>query len=401
MDRRDRSLRDNRFPSRRDQESPSFSSTLLDSIYRSIDSEGMVLYKEKLINRTGFEENDHEEMDKLRRACLIEKWMEKKVTEKVVRGRGSMPDNFQRKPRSNIENSRDPFWLSHSSSTSSDSSSGSGFSSSEAESGYKPPKMIHRTQPEKFNKRMKDQKDLSKTKHENGYVNTKSKAAMKIFNDFKKSKQPLSPGGRLTSFINSLFTTTTSSKKKTTSAAAGDQRKEMAKTKYAQPSTTTTCSSASSFSRSCLSKTQSSREKLSSSKRSVKFCPVNIIVDEYYQAPVYDDVDITIPSLESMKHHEIMIRNSMREELKLQILERNRRVEEGNKKYHTSTTTVHHVKQEIDDDEEEDDAASCASSDLFELDSLSAIGMDEEELPVYETTQYLRTNRAIPNGFLP
>uniref|UniRef100_A0A0V0GZD8 Putative ovule protein n=1 Tax=Solanum chacoense TaxID=4108 RepID=A0A0V0GZD8_SOLCH len=55
------------------------------------------------------------------------------------------------------------------------------------------------------------------------------------------------------------------------------------------------------------------------------------------------------------------------------------------------------------EDEDEDDGASCASSDLFELDNLSAIGIDSnrylEELPVYETT-HLDTNRAIANGLI-
>lgn len=47
-------------------------------------------------------------------------------------------------------------------------------------------------------------------------------------------------------------------------------------------------------------------------------------------------------------------------------------------------------------EEEDDDAASCASSDLFELDNLSSIGIERyrEELPVYETTR-LNTNRII------
>jgi hypothetical protein len=54
-----------------------------------------------------------------------------------------------------------------------------------------------------------------------------------------------------------------------------------------------------------------------------------------------------------------------------------------------------------EEEEEESDVASCASSDLFELDNLSAIGIERyrEELPVYETT-HLGTNRAIANGLI-
>ena len=56
---------------------------------------------------------------------------------------------------------------------------------------------------------------------------------------------------------------------------------------------------------------------------------------------------------------------------------------------------------EDEEEEDDDDVASCASSDLFELDNLSAIGIERyrEELPVYETTHF-NTNRAIANGFI-
>ena len=52
-------------------------------------------------------------------------------------------------------------------------------------------------------------------------------------------------------------------------------------------------------------------------------------------------------------------------------------------------------------DDDDDDAESYASSDLFELDNLSAIGIERyrEELPVYETT-HLGTNRAIASGLI-
>lgn len=55
-----------------------------------------------------------------------------------------------------------------------------------------------------------------------------------------------------------------------------------------------------------------------------------------------------------------------------------------------AVTTCHDV-------EDDDDAASCASSDLFELENLSAIGIEryQEELPVYETTRLDNTNRAV------
>lgn len=53
-------------------------------------------------------------------------------------------------------------------------------------------------------------------------------------------------------------------------------------------------------------------------------------------------------------------------------------------------------EEEEDEEDNDDDALSCTSSDLFELDNLSAIGIERyrEELPVYETTR-LNTNRII------
>jgi hypothetical protein len=56
-------------------------------------------------------------------------------------------------------------------------------------------------------------------------------------------------------------------------------------------------------------------------------------------------------------------------------------------------------EEEEEESDDDDDIASCASSDLFELDNLSVVGIERyrEELPVYETT-HLGTNRAIANG---
>lgn len=54
-----------------------------------------------------------------------------------------------------------------------------------------------------------------------------------------------------------------------------------------------------------------------------------------------------------------------------------------------------------EEDDDFDDAVSCSSSDLFELDNLSVIGIERyrEELPVYETTNF-KANCAIANGLV-
>lgn len=134
---------------------------------------------------------------------------------------------------------------------------------------------------------------------------------------------------------------------------------------------------------------------------------VSVIVDEDCQPcghkNLYGDDKEAIENLK--------IRKSINEEIKFQAMEKNRRVEEAarallinyqkKKGGYEMRDVMKQVINENDDDDE--DAASDASSDLFELDNLSAIGNGIEkyyqELPVYETTR-LDTNRAIANGFI-
>ncbi|KAL3528595.1 hypothetical protein ACH5RR_007917 [Cinchona calisaya] len=412
---------------RKDREkysNPSFSSTLLDAIYRSIDEkterpqqgeeEELVLYKETMMRKKHNSSNlsnfradhggfkDEIDMANFQRACLIEKWMEKKV---VVRRKSEA--EAERKSRNYADSS------------SSDSSSGGGFSSSEAESvcgvsarlssscyGYgfhnKPNKPIrtsvsaHR-QSEKFNSRDKDNSNMYR-----GFVKTKSKA-LKIYTDLKKVKQPISPGGRLASFLNSIFTAGNAKKAKISSSS--------------EPNASSTCSSASSFSRSCLSKsttTPSSRGKssINKMKRSVSFYPISVIVDEDCQPcgekSLYDDKSRMNFDTIVKNDNKNNIRSCINEEVKFHVMEKNRRVEEAARDLFRNFQKKSHVfdhDHTVDDQDEEDDDldddASYASSDLFELDNLSAIGMERycEELPVYETT-HLGTNRAIANGLI-
>ncbi|XP_052180764.1 protein BIG GRAIN 1-like B [Diospyros lotus] len=410
MDRCDKFLKveDPNLDRRPRDQNPSFSSTLLDAIYRSIDDDGagseavekLVLYRETTRKkRGGFDDG----MAGFRRACMIENWMEKKVSEKVVLRRMSAADFDSVKDLGrNRRSDRESLFLK-SSSSSSDSSSAGGFSSSEAESKSSSGFTAHRPKPirtgisappEKFNK----QEIRQKPKQDNSFVKTKSKA-MKIYGDLKKAKQPISPGGRLASFLNSLFTAG-GAKKAKISSPAGAGRFDDASSDCKSKST---CSSASSFSRSCLSKTPSSRGKLSNgTKRSVRFYPVSVIVDE-------DCRPCGEKSLYEDDHRNLTLRNSINDELNFHIMEKNRRIEEAardllknyQKKAEYNQYFNNDPEFDNNDDDEEDDAASYASSDLFELDNLSAIGIERyrEELPVYETT-HLDTNRAIANGFI-
>ncbi|XP_030491320.2 protein BIG GRAIN 1-like B [Cannabis sativa] len=453
------------------RENPSFSSTLLDTIYRSIDEgkgneEGeLILYRESMRKKqssisssttttSGSLKQEEEGMDNsLRRACIIEKWMEKKVShEKVVVRRNSVED-FNLK--STKHQHRD-IMLLNSSSSSSESSCGGGFSSSESESfrtgsksrsssscySIQKPKPIRTSvsapksnQPPLFyDSHHQNRYDQSyniggsapnsttqKPKHENGFVKTKSKA-LKIYGDLKKVKQPISPGGRLASFLNSLFTT--GNTKKTKIEELGSQRKSKSTN-----GSTTTCSSASSFSRSCLSNTPSSRGKFSSSstgaKRSVRFCPVSVIVDEDCRPcghkNLHEEQDSATSALMALASNNV-------EQVGYYVVDDgHRRVQEvaidllkSYQKKNSSLNDVVALKNDNKNDvvefdmrdvvhgnddneafEDDDDDASCASSDLFELDNLSAIGIERyrEELPVYETTHF-GTNRAIANGFI-
>ncbi|KAK8524753.1 hypothetical protein V6N13_015762 [Hibiscus sabdariffa] len=373
-------LREDRYQIRR--ENTSFSSSLLDSIYRSIDESNGVRQDEELIfwgdktimrkkKQSGTWLKQEELNSSVQRACMIEKWMQKK---EVISGGGEIKAF-----------GIDPMLL-NSSSTSSGSSCGGGFSSSESDSFYSAKSKkssssssshCHRVKPkhEVLGRNVHGGVPTQKApKHEGGgFIRTKSKA-MKIYSDLKKVKQPISPGGKLTSFINSLFT-------------SGSPRKS----KKLMSDQSMSCSSISSFSKPCLSTTKTpSKENVvgTGTKRSVRFCPVNTILDENSK-----------PCGRLKIRHENELRKPvMNKEIEYRIIEENSRVAEAarERKQKTEEFDIRDI-----DDGDYDDAASYASSDLFELDNLSAIGNARylEELPVYETTHF-DTNRAIAKGLI-
>ncbi|KAE8735310.1 BREVIS RADIX-like 4 isoform 1 [Hibiscus syriacus] len=213
MHRRECSVIDITVPHRR--RNPSFSSTLIDVIYRSVDDSGngdepsLCHYREKTganpVKKQG--SGSMEKASSLKRAIMIEKWIEKQGNY------GSAVD-------------------SNSVSSSSGSSNGGIFSSSEAES--------RRSKPDKNNKQ----------EGGGGFTKTKLKA-LKIYDELKKVKQPISPGGWITSFLNSIFNADAKKVKMCSDGVSGDvnfRRKSKS-----------TASSPTSFSRSCLSKTPCSR----------------------------------------------------------------------------------------------------------------------------------------------
>ncbi|XP_074586412.1 protein BIG GRAIN 1-like [Curcuma longa] len=178
-----------------------------------------------------------------------------------------------------------------------------------------------------------------------------------------RSATPASPGARLAGFLGSLL-----------SAVSGTPRKQ-------SPSSSATgaggcddsaCSTASSHSRSCLIKKPSTRERAAAEegKRTVRFYPVSVIVDE---------------GLQPCGQKSVYEPNTSSRRLSGAALEARRRVEE--------------LLRGMEEEEEE---MSDSSSDLFELENLTATGRGSgggggggrtDELPVYETTR-LDSNRS-------
>ncbi|KAK1421696.1 hypothetical protein QVD17_24243 [Tagetes erecta] len=160
--------------------------------------------------------------------------------------------------------------------------------------------------------------------------------------NMKKVNQPISPGGRLTTFLNSLLT-----------------NGHLKKPKELNNVKIMTCSSASSFTRSCLSKNSPrSREKLNNGiRRSVRFYPVSVIIDEDCRPCGQKSI---------FGEHELL-------------------------KVHITTTLADKFNDDHDEEDVDydDDFASDASSDLFELDHLSILN-ECDELPVYKTTHFAK-----------
>ncbi|KAM7260226.1 hypothetical protein ACFE04_015967 [Oxalis oulophora] len=363
---------------------PSFSSTLLDEICRSIDDGDVTnipknnkstLQKKHNINLKNKEES-------FVRATLMEKWM----------------NNDK-----GYDHDQDVMFFS-SSSLSSDSSFG-GFSSSDTDSMYvssrskssscfmpylvKPvktkPEMSKKTERSLFDDYIDDYRGSSTDqKHVDNLVIKSKLRALKIYS---KVKQPISPGGRLSTFINSLFTAGTPKKTKGIEDLVAERKMHSGQE--------STCSSASSFSRSCLSKNSpATREKLrNGEKRSVRF------LDEDCRQILGHK------SLPQEKNRKIAARKSD-DEIKLRVEEMKREFlrdyrNRNQKKRELLSPKNVKLNYATNDVEDNDDASSCSSSDLFELDHLSGTSNDRylEELPVYETT-HVHTNRAIANGFL-
>lgn len=208
------------------------------------------------------------------------------------------------------------------------------------------------------------------TKHENRFTTTKSRA-LKIYGELKRlQQQPNSPGARITSFLNSIFP----SKKQ--SAAVSDHRSNTSTQSSA-------CSSASSFSRSCLHKQPSSSNTI---KKSVRFDD-----EEAPPPPRRRPSDRKqIPNLDSANHNPKSVA-MQRDTVPATSKSWRSEEEEVDMAIRMMMMRGAWPRKTTRDGggEVEDDAKSYASSELFELENVGNVGIVRygEELPVYGTTK--------------
>lgn len=291
---------------RRHADQPSFSSTLLDAIYKSMEDDS---------GHAGAE------------AATKKKQQE------------ALHYSYYYRPAlaGSYRSARAPAAPHATTSSSSECSSYGGFSSSEAESSnYRRLRPIRTAvqggapaapAPEKKSK--------------------KPAAGASIRAKLRDLRKPASPGARLAGFLNTIFA----------GGKRAPQTPPSARTAAAAAAAEYACSSASSYSRSCLSKTPSTRGQ---ANRTVRF------MDSDGEAPS------TVPGAD-------------RRRVPVQAVEQ---------------MLLRRMEMESDeDDDEEDEESSDASSDLFELENFAAVVAPpgagyRDELPVYETTRVV-LNRGI------
>ncbi|PKI58302.1 hypothetical protein CRG98_021308 [Punica granatum] len=274
----------------RQQQYPSFSSSVLERIFNSIDE--------------GCDRTTEPEASTFYRDTA-EASRKKTLQEALHLERNSMEKTASNLQRTQIyEDHHHDF--DHdapcfsTSSCSSESSSGQ-FSSSESESvigdktrascfvplRLKPVRTKAPEQSKKTERALFQEKSSPKLSNESGGNGVLRSKVLNLFDQLRKSKQPISPGGRLINFINSLFSSSASTTKsdRTIRKKTGDIRShdgEVNREREMHSSQSSTCSSASStFSRSCLSRhSPQKREQIGNgAQRSVRFHPVSVIID--------------------------------------------------------------------------------------------------------------------------
>lgn len=338
-------------PQGRAKNYPSFSSTLLDAIYRSIDEIGDCAATNEHCNGGG--RDPFFARKKQCDAYSVHRKTPPMILAEVTR---SGREHWGRRNPSPVTRSGREHWnAAAATSSSSDVSSYGGFSSSEAESvtashparlrPIRTSSVGSSTFPARFGRHHPstappppplvvaggDEK-RGKKEHPHGSIRSR------LMRELRKGRAPASPGSRFANFLHSLFPA--KSKLSGNSVASGED---------------STCSTASSYSRSCLSKTPSSRGRSGSGKRTVSFNPSSVIVNEDCR-----------PCGEKF----------------------NGGVNQPTPRESASVKRVSDLLSRSKMEEEQENGESDSSSDLFELENLAVIGRFQDELPVYETTSF-------------
>ncbi|GAB2291869.1 hypothetical protein Dimus_026120 [Dionaea muscipula] len=393
---------------------PSFSSILLDAIYHSIeidDSSGqqdqiscytttttttttLVSADEQKRNNRGSRVNYEAETLDLRKAIMMEKCNEKQQAQNNDHTARLVGQEFLSVPERNSAGSQSSvLFSSPASSSPSGSSSGSGDNtSSTTETDFSSSCFTPRIRPLKIRTSLDKRRsgdcqqhfdqETPPTKRESRSMKTKPRTS-EIYGELKTAKQPISPGARIAGFLNSMFHA------KKQNATVPDQRRSNTS------SQSSACSSASSFPRSCLGKKPPSSGKSSANgvKRSVRFSPASLIDDD----DGHKCDQKLIPTANATKSRANARRCKGDSADSRSYDGRKWRCEEEEIDLAIRAMMMRGAwsRKTAEDDsgggsggDMEDDAKSYASSDLFELENLSSIGITRynEELPVYGTT---------------
>ncbi|PWA98732.1 charged multivesicular body protein 2a [Artemisia annua] len=274
------------------RKTPSFSSSLLDSILRSIDETNEHVSQQQLHDRDhdhdmtfayepkvmskinvkkshAINEGVEQQMPSLRRAIMIDQWMETQ---------NNNNNNSNNISYCNGNGQSTDCYISRKSTRkcSSDSiSSGTTFTTSSATSEQTETPSTYRSLPNSFTISrntaeavFRDNTQKGDSKREGKFMKLTKLRAMKIYGDLKKVKQPISPGSRISAFLYSLF----ASSKKAKIEESIQNFRTLKKSRSIKQDTTMSCTS---FSRSCMSKKQHSNGV----KRSVRFYPETETVD--------------------------------------------------------------------------------------------------------------------------
>ncbi|MED6149642.1 hypothetical protein PIB30_064492 [Stylosanthes scabra] len=385
---------------------PSFSSTLLDAIYRSIDGSKSDLdnhqqlghhSNEEKSNRTTMKHNNHGGVGGSDGGGGNNKNKSKSKKEKLM-----MNNHLCRRRHSvMLDDECSQIFTNSVTSTLSECSS---YGSVGVGATFSPSSKREISSRHILDQKKQQQQKKKKAKRDGG-DNSKLRA-LKMYG---KLKQPISPGSRIASFLCSIFNSGSVKKaKKMCYVGAVDdvnlvtfQHKSKSPC-FSSSSSTMAATSSSLSRRSCMSKTSSSstarNDNNNGVKRSVRFYPVSVILGENdnddSQQRRYSAYSEKDPSLLPLRSVRKISRSST------SCIEAARENYSSGKGNNGKFEYIRGYYGNCEDEDDEDDALSYSSSDLFELDHIiigGAEGRYQEELPVYETTN-LETNKAIANG---